>query len=147
MHSLLNQFKSIVAIPIAWGDMDAAQHVNNIMYLRYGETSRIAYMQSVGLGFDLSKTGVILAEINCKYKMPLTFPDTIWVGTRALLDSFDDYSFWTEQIVVSQKKQRVSAVIQAKLVGYDFSNLKKSAYTKRDKENIFAFENPEKRKV
>lgn len=143
MHPLLNQFKSVVSIPIAWGDIDAAQHVNNMMYLRYGETSRIAYMQSAGMDFDLSKTDLILAEINCKYKFPLTFPDSIWVGTRALLDSFDEFSFWTEQIIVSQKHQRVSAIIQAKLVGYDFSKLIKIAFTSKDQENIFNFEKPE----
>ena len=143
MHPLLNQFKSVVSIPIAWGDMDAAQHVNNMIYLRYGETSRIAYMQSAGMDFDLSKTGLILAEINCKYKFPLTFPDSIWVGTRTLLDSFDEFSFWTEQIIVSQKQQRVSAIIQAKLVSYDFSKLIKIAFTSKDQENIFNFEKPE----
>jgi acyl-CoA thioesterase FadM len=28
-------------IPIRWGDMDAAQHVNNTLYFRYFETIRI----------------------------------------------------------------------------------------------------------
>lgn len=140
MHDELKPFNSIIEIPIAWGEMDAAQHVNNTVYLRYGETSRIAYMKALGLSFDLNGLGIILAEINCKYKFPLTFPDTVWVGTRALIDTMDDYGFWTEQIIVSQKYERVSAILQAKLVSYDFSLLKKSPIPAESRAAILAFE-------
>ena len=141
MHESIKGFRSVIEIPVAWGDMDAAQHVNNTVYLRYGESSRIAYMQHVGLSFDLNGLGIILAEVNCKYKFPLTFPDTVNVGTRTLVDSIDDFGFWTEQIIVSQKYQRVSAIIQAKLVFYDFNGLKKAEIPTQSKDAIIAFEN------
>jgi acyl-CoA thioester hydrolase len=140
MVEALKQCKSIIELPIQWGDMDAAQHVNNIMYLRYGESARIDYMKSVGMHFDLTGKGVILAEIHVQYKFPLTFPDTIQVGTRTLLDSIEDFSFLTEQIIYSTKYQRVAAVIQAKLVSYDFKALKKSPLSDVDKQAIIAFE-------
>lgn len=140
MHEALQLFKSIIEIPVAWGEMDAAQHVNNTVYLRYGESSRIAYMKDAGLSFDLDGLGIVLAEVNCKYKFPLTFPDTVWVGTRALIDTMDDYGFWTEQIIVSQKYARVSAVLQAKLVSYDFGLLKKTPIPTESRSKILAFE-------
>ena len=140
MHESLKNFKSIVEISVAWGDMDAAQHVNNTVYLRYGETSRIAYLSACGIDFDLKGQGVILAEINCKFKFPLTFPDKIWVGTRTILETMDDYSFWTEQIIVSQKHGRISAVLSAKLVNYDFLLLKKSIISNQNVEKIHQFE-------
>jgi acyl-CoA thioester hydrolase len=141
MHDSLNQFKSIIEIPIAWGDMDAAQHVNNTKYLKYGESSRIKYMQDIGYLFDLTGKAVILAEMNCKYKFPLTFLDTIWVGTRAIIDKIEEYSFWAEQIIVSQKHQRISAVILTKLVSYDFINLCKLPISEDQKQMIIKFEN------
>jgi acyl-CoA thioester hydrolase len=143
MHESLGEFNSIIEIQVAWGEMDAARHVNNIMYLRYGESSRIAYMIACGIPFDFGGKGIILAEINCKYKHPLTFPDKIWVGTRTLIDSFDDYSFWTEQVIISQKYNRLCAVINAKLVCYDFELLQKSQLTDVDKKNIISFETKE----
>jgi acyl-CoA thioester hydrolase len=141
MHESLSSFKSIIEIPIAWGEMDAAQHVNNTVYLRYGESSRIAYMQHAKIDFDLNGIGIILAEVQCKYKFPLTFPDTVWVGTRTLIETIDDYGFWTEQIIVSQRFQRVSAVINAKLVCYDFSALKKAVIPEKSMTSILTFEN------
>jgi acyl-CoA thioester hydrolase len=30
-------------IPVAWGEMDAMGHINNIIYFRYFETVRIEY--------------------------------------------------------------------------------------------------------
>ncbi|MCB1050236.1 MAG: acyl-CoA thioesterase, partial [Acidobacteria bacterium] len=37
----LSQYPHRVEIELAWGDMDAFQHVNNTVYLRFFETSRI----------------------------------------------------------------------------------------------------------
>ena len=40
-----------VTIPVAWGEMDSFGHVNNVVYFRYIETSRIAYMEEAGWDF------------------------------------------------------------------------------------------------
>ncbi len=140
MHESIKDFRSVIEIPVAWGDMDAAQHVNNTVYLRYGETSRIEFLRACGIDFDIKGSGLILAEINCKYKFPLTFPDKVWVATRPILDTIDDHSFWTEQILISQKHNRISAILQAKLVYYDFLQLKKSVLSTQIIKNLYHFE-------
>lgn len=140
MHESLEPFRFINEIPVAWGDMDAAKHVNNTVYLRYGETSRIEYLRACGMDFDTNGKGVILAEINCKYIFPLTFPDKVLVGTRTILKTVDEYSFWTEQIIVSQTYDRISAILKAKLVYYDFELLKKSLIPVQAIEKIQQFE-------
>ena len=65
MSELLGSFPVVVAIPVAWGDMDAFQHVNNTVYFRYFESARIAYferlefmelMQATGVGPILGKS-------------------------------------------------------------------------------------------
>ena len=47
-HPDLADFPIIERIPVAWGDMDAFQHVNNVVYLKWFETARIAFFQAVG---------------------------------------------------------------------------------------------------
>ena len=37
--------------PIHWGEMDAFSHLNNVVYYRYAESARIAYLQALGM-FD-----------------------------------------------------------------------------------------------
>ena len=32
-------------IPVQWGDMDAAQHVNNLSYLKWVESVRIEFLK------------------------------------------------------------------------------------------------------
>jgi acyl-CoA thioester hydrolase len=75
------QFPVIVEIPVQWGDMDAFQHVNNTVYFRYFEVVRIAYLSRTSLFESAEPTMFpVLAETECRYKKPLTFPDTIKVG-------------------------------------------------------------------
>ena len=55
---LLEGFPVIVEFPVAWGEMDALGHVNNIVYFRYFETARIAYFERVKLLELMEKTGI-----------------------------------------------------------------------------------------
>ena len=40
-HKQLENYPVVIEIPVAWGDMDAFQHVNNVAYFRYFESARI----------------------------------------------------------------------------------------------------------
>jgi acyl-CoA thioester hydrolase len=90
-----------VSIPVAWGEMDAFQHVNNVVYARWLETARIAYFERVGLLRRMRDEGVgpILARTVVDYRRPVTFPDTVrvdaWVsrvGTSSFTMSFRVWS-------------------------------------------------------
>ncbi|MEL6802300.1 MAG: acyl-CoA thioesterase, partial [Bacteroidota bacterium] len=64
----LSDFKFQLSRPVEWSDMDAARHVNNLVYLRWAETSRIAYFKQAGMDTSFAdKLGVILAWQDCKY--------------------------------------------------------------------------------
>src|SRR5262245_20383692 len=82
--ALQREFPVVIEIPIAWGEMDAMQHVNNIVYFRYVESARMAYFERIGFLEHQRVTGVgpILAWTNCRFRRPLTYPDTVRVGTR-----------------------------------------------------------------
>ncbi|EDQ01326.1 acyl-CoA thioesterase [Shewanella benthica] len=40
-------------ITVAWGEMDALQHVNNVVYFKYFETARIDFFSQVNLLGDI----------------------------------------------------------------------------------------------
>ena len=47
MEKLLQNYPVVIEIPVAWGDMDAFQHVNNVTYFKYFESARIAYFEKI----------------------------------------------------------------------------------------------------
>lgn len=80
----LTDYPVIVNIPVAWGEMDAFGHVNNIVYFRYFETARIHYFEKINFIDYMQETGIgpILLETACQYKKPIQYPEELKVGTR-----------------------------------------------------------------
>jgi acyl-CoA thioester hydrolase len=72
-----------VRIPLAWGEMDAFGHVNNVAYFRWLETARMHYLRAIGITHPDQQEGIglLLAETRCTFLKPLHFPDTITVRT------------------------------------------------------------------
>ena len=68
-----------VHIPVAWGEMDAFQHVNNTVYLRWFETARIAWLAEVAFTAT-GGAGPILARTEIDYRLPVVWPDTVEVA-------------------------------------------------------------------
>jgi acyl-CoA thioester hydrolase len=67
---------------VEFRDVDAADHVNNAVYLTYLETARIRYLMEV-LGADFAyQVSLILAHITVDFRSPARFPEKLEVGTR-----------------------------------------------------------------
>lgn len=81
MNSALGRYPVSVDIPVAWGEMDAFQHVNNVAYARWIETARVAYFTRIGLMCPLRADGVgpIVARLAIDYGRALFYPDTVRV--------------------------------------------------------------------
>lgn len=127
MHDLLAGYPVVIEIPVAWGEMDAFQHVNNIVYFRYFESGRIAYFQHLGW-MDTARgdeIGPILASVSCRFKFPLTFPDRILVGTR--VDTIGDDRFTMHHRVVSTRHGRVAADGEGVIVAYNYRDNRKAS--------------------
>ena len=79
----MSKFPINVNIPVAWGDMDAFGHVNNVQYMRYFETARVKYFDGLMIG-EGKKSPIqpVLASISSNFKMPVVYPDTISVKLR-----------------------------------------------------------------
>lgn len=126
MRELLAAYPVVIDIPVAWGEMDAFGHVNNIIYFRYFESARIAYFDHVGYDALMKEEGLgpILAATSCRFRLPLTFPDTVSVGARVVSVGAD--RFRMEYRVVSHQHQKVAAEGDGDVVSYDYRTAAKA---------------------
>ncbi len=122
MNDLLNEYPVFIDIQIAWGEMDALQHVNNMVYFRYFESVRVVYLEKIDFLATVNTSGVgpILASTRCRYKIPLTFPDLIRVGARA--DRMEKDRFFMKYAIASSKYQKIAALGEAEVVAFDYRN-------------------------
>lgn len=127
----LEQFKQdypvILPIRVAWGEMDAFQHVNNVSYLRYFESARIAYMEAMQMEADMKKSpvGPILGDIYCRYRRPVFYPDTLHIGTK--ISEIDEFGFVMEYQAFSEKQKTVTTLGHCKIVMLDYRTGQKVA--------------------
>ncbi|MEJ2764703.1 thioesterase family protein [Photobacterium sp. MCCC 1A19761] len=129
MKELLQGYPVVTEIPVAWGEMDAFSHVNNVVYFRYFETARIDYFRDIDLMEEMKQTGIgpVLGETQCRYKLPVTFPDTLYVGSR--VSSLQADRFTMEYAIVSQKLGAVATTGSATVVMFNFKTNKKATMT------------------
>lgn len=111
-----------VKLPVQWGDMDAFGHVNNTMYFRYFETARLAYMAEMKLLQTMQKKqiGPILAETDCRFKSPLTYPDNIRVGASVV--EHQEYGFVMCYGIYSEAQKRVVSEGSGRIVLLDYQS-------------------------
>ncbi|MBI4787572.1 MAG: acyl-CoA thioesterase [Chloroflexi bacterium] len=126
LKDLIAHCPVVVEIPVAWGEMDAFQHVNNVVYFRYFETARIAYFQRLDLMGLMDQTGIgpILGSVQCQFKIPLTYPDTVSVGTRISKISADRFTM--EYLVVSHQHQKLAAQGEGVIVSFNYRENRKA---------------------
>ena len=136
MENLLNHFPVVIEAPVAWGEMDAFRHLNNTVYFRYFESARMAYFERLRLLEYMDATGIgpILASTSCKFKIPLTYPDTVSVGVR--ISEIGDDRFTMEYRVISHKHQKVAAEGVGVIVSFDYKKRQKTPIPDEIKQRI-----------
>ena len=105
----MQTWPTVVELPVLWGDMDAFRHVNNTVYLRWFESSRIAFLHHGGVDTLLQQQGLapILASLQCNYRRQVRYPDRIWVGTRVA--SIGRTSLRMEHLIYGEQEQAIVA--------------------------------------
>jgi acyl-CoA thioester hydrolase len=118
-------FPVVVEQDVAWGDMDAYQHVNNVVYFRYFENARIPWLERIGWMKlrDQSGLGPIIASTSARYRRPVSYPDRILIGVRASDVQTDRLTI--EYRIISVKLNALAADGQAVVVSYDYNAAKK----------------------
>lgn len=149
--ALLEDFPAALLIPVAWGEQDAFGHVNNIVYIRQFESARIEYMRQAGLWGNLKQAdaagageqiGPILASISCRYKLPVTFPDSVIAAARVKEIAADRMTMVHRTISV--RHQRIAAEGEGVIVTYNYTQLAKTRVPDAMRAAIIAFEESRK---
>ncbi|HEY2894099.1 MAG TPA: thioesterase family protein [Pirellulales bacterium] len=142
LRQLVAGYPILVTTMVAWGDMDANRHVNNVVYFRYIEHGRLHYFYELGFIAHQIETGVgpILAWTDCRFRRPLAYPDTVTIGTR-IRDVQDD-RFVMDALIVSHAQRQVVAEGQQRVVVYDYRKNEKAPLPDVIRRRIADFEQP-----
>ena len=71
-------------IPVRWGDMDAMGHVNNTVYFRFMEQTRISWFEKLlPRGEAWGTTGIVIVNASCNFLKPINYPATVEVKMYA----------------------------------------------------------------
>jgi acyl-CoA thioester hydrolase len=140
MKELISIYPVVIEIPIAWGNMDAFQHVNNTLYFKHIESARIAYFEKINFLEVMNQTGIgpILASTQCRFKIPLTYPDHVTVGAR--VDTIEKDRFIMKYAVISHRLDKIAAFGEGELVMFDYQNNIKSFIPDEIKNRIIDLE-------
>jgi len=112
-------YKSHLEIRIDWSELDVFGHVNNVMFMKYIQSSRVHLWELVGLGdrVSLSGFGPMLASTSCQFLRPLFYPGNVVV--RAKVSFIKNTSFGIDHIILNDKGDTVATASDV-VVNFDF---------------------------
>lgn len=136
MDATIENCKVSINVDVAWGEMDAFQHVNNVVYFKYFESVRISYFERLGIFEEMQNSGIgpILGSTSCRFKAPLTYPDKLIVSTK--ITSLDEDRFTMKYFVQSNTSGRVAAEGEGLIVFFDYQQQCKHEIPKRIRDDI-----------
>ena len=126
MQAFFEQFAISTKVNVVWGEMDALGHVNNVSYFRYFETARIDFLKQTGLLSILSDPShsPVLRDTYAQYKRPVTFPDTLHIGSY-ITDIKED-RFTMRYEAFSESQQAICTTGYASVVMFNMKTGQKS---------------------
>jgi len=132
---------------ILWGDMDEFGHINNTVYFRYFEDIRMIYFEKVGIMEykQQHNIGPILANTQCQFRLPLTYPDTITISTST--GKIEGKRFMMEYKVYSQQHQKLAAEGNGLIIFYDYERKKSCEVPESIKQTIEKIEHKKKKLI
>jgi acyl-CoA thioester hydrolase len=107
---------------VRFGDLDAMRHLNNVVFLRYFETARIAYLRELFPAHDPAHPeegafGLIFAECHIAYRSPVHFDEELEV--HCSIGETRRSSFRVE--FAMRVGERLAAEGYGVLVGFDYT--------------------------
>jgi acyl-CoA thioester hydrolase len=107
---------------VRFGDLDANRHLNNVVFLRYFETARIAFIRHLLPIHDPTAPeaegfGVIFAECHINYRSPVHFDEEVAVDCR--IGEVRRSAF--QVLFTMRVGERIAAEGYGWLVGFDYA--------------------------
>jgi acyl-CoA thioester hydrolase len=153
---------------VQWGDMDVFGHVNNCEYFKYFQHVRVDYLIALNISCDPPTAAPknptpltekpsspststicvnphikpIIAHIDCKFKIPIEFPDKLALGARVISIHQSASKFILEHAVYSMSRNAIAATGQAVIVVYDYEAQKRAPFPDEWITSIKRVDNP-----
>jgi len=120
----IQHFPVKLHLRLDWSELDLFGHINNVMFFKYIQASRINYWEHVGFmnRYFKDKIGPILVSTGCQFSKPLFYPDTITVEVR--LEFIKTTSIGLHHRILNGKNE-LSAEAHDVIVLYDFAKNEK----------------------
>ena len=92
-------------LAVRWRDLDAFNHVNNAMYLRYLEEARLRWLMTLEGPWMDESTAPVVASALVNFKRPIAWPEDVIVELYA--DRIGNTSFTLGHRILSAKDTSV----------------------------------------
>jgi acyl-CoA thioester hydrolase len=106
-------------IRLDWSEMDVFGHINNVMFFKYVQASRVNYWEKIRFmrDFETKKVGPLLVANSCQFRKPLFYPGNITIQAR--VDFIKNSSLGIHHRILNDKKE-LAAEAQDVIVLFDF---------------------------
>jgi acyl-CoA thioester hydrolase len=125
---------------VRFGDLDAMRHLNNVAFLGFFESARIAFMQEAfpeHTPTEPDDFGLIFAECHINYKAPAYFDEEIRTHIRP--DDVRRSSFRVLFEMRAEGDGRLLAEGWGALVGYDYAGERATELPEHIRERLVAY--------
>ena len=119
-----DRFPARVDIPVQWGEQDGFGHINNAVFIRWLEASRIRLINLLDVELKTQGVGPILASVSCNFRLQVKFPDTITSAAR--VTKMGRSSLQVEHAVWSQAQGAVVAEGDSTVVLFNYEHQESS---------------------
>jgi acyl-CoA thioester hydrolase len=104
----LSSYYYQVKIEKRWSDLDEFHMVNNAVIMTYLEEARVRFFQEK-VQWNWQKVGVVVANANINYKLPITFSDNPTVYMKCI--KIGTKSFVIEYVLAEQKGEETKIYV------------------------------------
>jgi acyl-CoA thioester hydrolase len=126
-------------IRIDWSELDYFGHVNNVSFFKYIQSARVNYWDQIKLThYHLQNNiGPMLASCSCDFKLPLHYPDEIFIYSRVVFIKNTSFSINHQ---IRNSAGELAAEATDVMVIFDFNENHKISFPEDIKKRIEALE-------
>jgi len=134
------EFTHIFPLSVRWGDADVYGHINNVEFVRYIESGRVAYCEDVmGLNLQVGmESGWVLADMHCTYLQQVHYPALLEVRTR--ISKLSNKSATVLANIYCEGKEEPALTSKGVIVWFDMLRQQSAPIPEHIKAKISAFE-------
>lgn len=123
-EDVLSSFSFSVPIQVRFSDIDSYMHVNNGIFFNYFEHARASYLFHY-CGWDILKTGTVVANVQIDYRLPIHAMDKPSVYVKCI--KIGKSSFILEQVVMGPTESgeiKIFAESETAMVAVNMNTMK-----------------------